>query len=73
LPVISPPHDESGDETIEYSDVDIPNGQKADVVRQFFVEDCITIIREGKAFVIDEIIFDEVALPSVIQPQHIEE
>ena len=61
-------HDEFGNEVIDYNTVEIENGHKANVVRQFFDEHQISIVREGKPFVIDEVIFDEVSLPSRADP-----
>jgi hypothetical protein len=73
LTVKTPFLDEDGDgnEIISHNIIEIPKGQKADVVRQFFAQNNVTIICSGKAYNIDEIIFDEVTLPDQPLPQEI--
>jgi len=63
--------DEENVDVLEHNIVDIPKGKKADVVRQFFKESSPTIIREGIAYNIDPILFDESDLPNYIAPDTI--
>ena len=60
--------DEEGNDFIEHNIVEA-NGHKADVIKQFFLEDSTTIIRDDTAYVLDEIIFDQVDLPKQIEPE----
>ena len=60
--------DDEGYEVIDHNIVEIKNGKKADIVRQFFIEESDTIIRDGTAYVLDELIFDETSVPANIEP-----
>jgi hypothetical protein len=64
-------HGDNGEKIISHSEVEIQNGDKADMIRQFFIESKFCIIRSGAAYVIDEILFDECPLPARIEPEEI--
>jgi|GEM_PF-6487820 len=55
--------DENFEDYVEYNDVEIEKGKKEQVIRQFFEEDTLTIIRGGVAYNIETILFDECELP----------
>jgi len=58
-------HDDDGSESIETNIVQIEKGHKADVVREFFKEESISIMRNGTAYMLDSVLFDQSGLPSL--------
>jgi len=60
--------DENFEDCVEYNDVEIEKGKKEQVIRQFFEEDKLTIIRGGVAYNIETILFDECELPENVEP-----
>jgi hypothetical protein len=60
------------DDIIDYNEFDIPNGKKAETIRQFFKEEAVTIVRDnGRAFDIEDILTDEVEPPQNTEPDEI--
>ena len=65
--------DEEGNEIIDHNIVEIANGTKASIIRQFFLEESTAIIRGGAAYSLDDILFDETAPPDQIEPDDIQD
>ncbi|MDR0313062.1 MAG: hypothetical protein LBI14_05660 [Treponema sp.] len=64
-------HDGNGNTFINYNIVEVENGHKANVVKQFFIENNINIIRDNKAYSLEGVLFDAVSLPLKLEPNQI--
>lgn len=60
--------DEEGEDYVEHNEVEISKGKKEEMIRQFFEEDSSVIVRNGLAYNIETVLFDECELPESVEP-----
>jgi hypothetical protein len=46
-------------------------GHKANFIKEFFKENNAIIIRNGTAYVLDEIVYDDLSIPEQIEPDEL--
>jgi len=56
-------------ESVDRNEFVIENGRKAHMICRFFDEENVSIVRDGIAYDIDDVLTDEVELPASIEPE----